>query len=273
LQKSVGDSNRPGLLAHPYLMSRLAYADSTSPIHRGVFLIRHMLGRTLRPPQEAFTPLSPDLHPDLTTRERIALQTSPKNCQVCHAKINALGFTLENFDAIGRFRVKEDGRELDTAGVYTDRGGQEVKIDGPRALSELLATSHDAHRAFVDRAFERVGSQVERHVPVDRDKRFAAAASSIRLIAVFEVTQSHHRLRDADILVLRVEQRLADRRRILVRLVVMHGREFAGVRINQVIAPVRRCRNALGYLSSSSAMMTWRIWLVPAPISISLPMR
>ena len=90
------------MLTHPYLMSGLAYRDSTSPIHRGVFLMRHILGRTLRPPQEAFTPLSPDLHPDLTTRERIALQTSPDGCQTCHIKINGLGFTLENFDAVGR---------------------------------------------------------------------------------------------------------------------------------------------------------------------------
>src|SRR5690606_28358820 len=55
-----------GILSHPYLMSGLAYSDTTSPIHRGVFLVRYMLGRTLRPPNEAFTPLSPDLHPDLT---------------------------------------------------------------------------------------------------------------------------------------------------------------------------------------------------------------
>ena len=159
LRRSVVSSDRPGLLAHPYLMSRLAYADSTSPIHRGVFLIRYMLGRTLLPPQEAFTPLSPDLHPDLTTRERIALQTSPESCQTCHVKINALGFTLENFDAVGRYRVKEKGREVDTNGAYTTRGGQDTRIDGPQALSEFLATSDDAHRAFVDRAFKHFVKQ------------------------------------------------------------------------------------------------------------------
>ncbi len=96
------------MITHPYLMSALAYHDSTSPIHRGVFLIRFVLGRTLRPPAEAFAPLSPDLHPDLTTRERVELQTSPESCQVvCHSKINGLGFTLENFDAVGRYRELE----------------------------------------------------------------------------------------------------------------------------------------------------------------------
>ncbi|MFP6613580.1 MAG: DUF1588 domain-containing protein [Pirellulales bacterium] len=150
---------RVGLIVHPYLMSGLAYRDSTSPIHRGVFVLRHMLGRTLRPPQEAFTPLNPNLHPKLTTRERISLQTSPKNCQKCHARINAIGFTLENFDAAGRFRLKEKGREIDVGGEYTARNGQRIKLEGPRSLAEYLASSDDAHRAFVERVFEHFVKQ------------------------------------------------------------------------------------------------------------------
>ena len=59
--------------------------------------------------------LVPDLHPDLTTRERVALQTESKACQPCHAIINPLGFTLEHFDAVGRFREKERGRPIDSA--------------------------------------------------------------------------------------------------------------------------------------------------------------
>ena len=57
-------------------MSNLAYHNTSSPIHRGVFLIRHAFGRTLRPPDAAFTPINPDLHPDLTTRQRVELQTA-----------------------------------------------------------------------------------------------------------------------------------------------------------------------------------------------------
>ncbi|MFN9911787.1 MAG: DUF1588 domain-containing protein, partial [Pirellulaceae bacterium] len=100
---------RFGVLTHPYLMSRLSYHDATSPIHRGVFLIRYVLGRNLTPPSEAFAPLSPDLHPDLTTRERVTLQTQDDNCQACHIKINGLGFTLENYDAVGRFQTEDRG--------------------------------------------------------------------------------------------------------------------------------------------------------------------
>ncbi|MEM7476294.1 MAG: DUF1592 domain-containing protein, partial [Planctomycetota bacterium] len=148
-----------GLLHHPYLLSGLAYHDSTSPIHRGVFLIRFMLGRVLRPPSEAFTPLSPDLHPDLTTRERVDLQTSPDSCQVCHKKINSLGFALENWDAVGKWRENEGKKAVDTSGSYIAKDGTEVKFLDSRDLAKYLAESEDAQRAFVSRAFQHFVKQ------------------------------------------------------------------------------------------------------------------
>jgi len=155
LRRSVSETaKRAGVLTHPLLMSGLAYYDATSPIHRGVFLIRYVLGRTLRPPSEAFTPLSPDLHPDLTTRQRVALQTSPESCQVCHSKINALGFSLENYDAVGRFRTEERDRPIDPSGGYTTRQGERVDFQGAQELAAFLVESEDAHRAFVNRAFQ-----------------------------------------------------------------------------------------------------------------------
>lgn len=148
-----------GLLNHPYLMSGLSYHDATSPIHRGVFLIRYLLGRTLKPPAEAFSPLSPDLHPDLTTRERVSLQTSPESCQVCHAKINGLGFVLENYDAVGKFRESERQKAIDASGQYVNRQGKTINFNGPRDLAVFLAESDEAQRAFVSRAFQHFVKQ------------------------------------------------------------------------------------------------------------------
>jgi len=160
LQRTVSDPQRRfGLLTHPYLMSGLAYHDLTSPIHRGVFLIRYMLGRTLRPPAEAFAPLSPDLHPDLTTRDRVSLQTSPESCQVCHSKINGLGFTLENYDAVGRYRDKELEKVIDASGTYAPREGGLAVFAGPAELSQYLIASEDSHKAFVSRAFQHFVKQ------------------------------------------------------------------------------------------------------------------
>ena len=149
-----GDPHRHGVLTHPYLMSRLAYHDTTSPIHRGIFLIRFVLGRTLRPPMDAFAPLSPDLHPDLTTRERVNLQTSPQNCQVCHLKINSLGFVLENYDAVGRYRTVEREKPLDTSGGYLSRDDSRVEFANAAAMAEYLAKSPDTVQSFVNRAFQ-----------------------------------------------------------------------------------------------------------------------
>lgn len=148
-----------GLLTHPYLLSRLAYHDNSSPIHRGIFLIRYMLGRTLRPPADAFSPLSPDLHPDMTTRERVALQTSPESCQVCHQKINGLGFTLENYDAVGRYRAEEKGKTVDASGTYTSRDDHTEDFVSPHDLSDYLVRSEDAPRALVNRAFQYMVKQ------------------------------------------------------------------------------------------------------------------
>lgn len=142
-----------GLLSHPYLMARFAYSDVSSPIHRGVFLVRSVLGRGLRPPPEAAAPLPPSLHPGLTTRERVSLQTSPKPCQGCHEMINPLGFALERFDAMGRLRSEEQGKPIDDVGYFEARSGERRTFRGARELAEILAASEEVHASFVQQLF------------------------------------------------------------------------------------------------------------------------
>ena len=159
----LDDGRRGGVLSHPYLMSVLSYAGATSPIHRGVFLARGVLGNVLKPPQEAIAPLAPDQHPDLTTRERVALQTSASACQSCHTMINPLGFALEEFDAIGRYRTEERrgdiARPIDAAGGYHPREGEAVRFRGARELAEYVAGSRDAQEAFVQSLFHALVKQ------------------------------------------------------------------------------------------------------------------
>ncbi len=160
MAKSVSDpEKRFGILTHPLLTSGRAYFQTTSPIHRGVYLTRYVFGRTIRPPNDAFSPLSPDLHPDLTTRERVGLQTSDANCQVCHARINNLGFVLENYDAVGRFRSTERDKPIDASGYYLTSDDQEIKVSGAKDLANFLVQSEDARSAFVERAFEHFVKQ------------------------------------------------------------------------------------------------------------------
>jgi mono/diheme cytochrome c family protein len=153
-QKVAEDPHtRAGILSHPYLMATFSYTATSSPIHRGLFLARNVLGVSLRPPPEAFTPLPPELHPELTTRERVTLQTRPQQCQACHAVINPLGFTLENFDAIGRYRDREMGKLIDATGAYETRAGERRKLAGVRDLATFLAGSPEAQDAFIEHLF------------------------------------------------------------------------------------------------------------------------
>lgn len=156
---SFEPEQRAGLLTHPYLMSGFAYYGTSSPIHRGVFLARNVLGRTLMPPPEAVSPLAPDLHPDLTTRERTILQTSPSNCQTCHSMINPLGFALERFDAVGRLRFEEKGKPIDASGSYLARNESTVPFTGARELAGFLVNSEEAHEAFLEGLFAYLAKQ------------------------------------------------------------------------------------------------------------------
>jgi hypothetical protein len=181
---ALDPNRRAGVLTQPYLLSSFAYLDASSPIHRGVLIARNLLGRILLPPQQAFTPLSADLHPNLTTRERVTLQTSPEGCQRCHGMINPLGFTLENFDAIGRFREQDNGKAVDATGTYQASTGKAVKFTGVRDLANYLADSEEARGAFVEKLFQNMVKQPLRafgqSAPQELNAAFQAHGCSIR---------------------------------------------------------------------------------------------
>ncbi len=151
--------HRAGVLSHPYLLASLAYTTSSSPIHRGVFLSRSVLGRVLRPPAQAVAPLPPEIHADLSNRERVALQTQPEACQGCHAMINPLGFTLENFDAIGRYRESDKNKPIDATGSYLTQTGEVKKFKGEKDLATFLASSEESQDAFVKQLFHHTVKQ------------------------------------------------------------------------------------------------------------------
>jgi hypothetical protein len=188
----LNPEQRAGVLTHPYVLATYAYTGATSPIHRGVFLYRGVLGRTLRPPPEAFTPLAESLRPELTTRQRVDLQTKPGNCQACHGVINPLGFTLEHFDAIGRYREQDNARPVDSSGFYQNRSGETASFGGARELAVYLAGSEEVQGAFAERMFQHMAKQpIGAFGPgraVELRKQFAQENCSIRKLAVAAAT-------------------------------------------------------------------------------------
>jgi mono/diheme cytochrome c family protein len=156
---ALDPGKRSGILTHPYILASFGYLDTSSPIHRGVLIARNFLGRQLRQPPAAFTPIAANLHPKLTTRQRVALQTRPSACASCHTLINPLGFSLETFDAIGSLRDLENGMPVDATGSYLSPYGQEVKFAGSTDLTRFLANSEEVHTAFVERLFQNMVKQ------------------------------------------------------------------------------------------------------------------
>jgi Protein of unknown function (DUF1592)/Protein of unknown function (DUF1588)/PA14 domain/Protein of unknown function (DUF1595)/Cytochrome C oxidase, cbb3-type, subunit III len=189
---ALNPQHRAGVLTHPYLLASFAYSESSSPIHRGVFVSRSLLGRALKSPPIAVAPAAASLQPDLTTRERVAQQTSANVCMSCHAMINPLGFTLENFDAVGRFRAEEQGKPIDASGSYLTRTGDEVNFHGVRELAKFLAESEETQTAFVEQLY---------HYLVKQPIRAYSPQQSPELVNSFQKNAFHIRRLVAEIAV------------------------------------------------------------------------
>ena len=186
-------ASRAGILTHPYMLATLAYNEETSPIHRGVFIAKSLLGVAMRPP-EAVAPLAPDLHPSLSTRERVILQTQPVACSTCHSIVNPLGFALEGFDAVGKPRTTDRNKPVLTAGEYLARDGRTLRFSGPAELGKFLAESPEAHDAFIQHLFHHLAQQPERaygkSVPDALRSSFQSNQFDIRKLAVEIATQT-----------------------------------------------------------------------------------
>jgi hypothetical protein len=152
-------SRRAGVLTHPYLLSAFAYHNNTSPIHRGVFLTRNIIGRGLKPPPIAVAFKDSDFPQDITMREKITQLTRDQACMSCHSVINPLGFALENYDAVGRWRTQDQDNPLNTRSDYMTEEGQTLKVQNARDIANFAAVNESAHRAFVTQIFHHLLKQ------------------------------------------------------------------------------------------------------------------
>lgn len=156
---SLQNEGRSGVITHPFLLTAFAYHNNTSPIHRGVFLTRNIVGIPLKPPPEAIEFKDNHFPPNLTMREKVTEMTRDKACMSCHSMINPLGFSLEHYDAIGRWRAKERDKPINDDGVLETDSGERVEIKGPRDVAEYAAHSPAAHETFVRQLFHHTVKQ------------------------------------------------------------------------------------------------------------------
>lgn len=124
---------RGGLLRHGSILTVTSYATRTSPVLRGKWILENVLG-TPPPPPPSDVPALKDntVAANLSVRERLAQHRAQAACAVCHDLIDPIGFSLENFDAVGRWRELEEGRPVDATGGLPG-GSTFVGIDGLEA--------------------------------------------------------------------------------------------------------------------------------------------
>jgi hypothetical protein len=131
-------SPRSGILGHGSVLTLTSVANRTSPVLRGKWVMEVLMGSPPPPPP----PNVPDLEETegahegrlLTTRERMEIHRANATCKSCHQFIDPIGLALDNFDVMGRWRIRENGSALDTRGDYYDG----TQITNPTELQQAL---------------------------------------------------------------------------------------------------------------------------------------
>jgi hypothetical protein len=135
---AVGDRNRRGLLGQGSILTVTSRANRTSPVLRGKWVLDNVLG-TPPPPPPPNVPALKESGADirnLTMRQRTEQHRANPVCGSCHARMDPIGFALDNFNAIGQWRMTDGSTAIDASGVLADG----TKFDGPMELRDALLT-------------------------------------------------------------------------------------------------------------------------------------
>lgn len=154
VEVDISGSGRVGVLQQGSFLAAHAHPTETSPVRRGDFVLRRLLCKELPRPSELdieVVPPAPD--PALTTRERFDVHVADALCADCHTELDAIGFTFENFDAIGGMREQENQKRVDTATELAGFGPP-VRFADSRDLSRWLASLPEARACFLRQAFQ-----------------------------------------------------------------------------------------------------------------------
>ncbi len=171
--------NRGGVLGMSATLAATSFPTRTSPVRRGVWVLEQILGEHVPPPPPNVPELDaqePKRVEGLTLRQRTELHTKDPVCANCHRTLDPIGFGLENFDAIGRWRDQnEAGVAIDSAGKLPTGAG----FSNPAELKRLLAgRESDLARNLTERFMAyALGRQLEGHDEVVIDQLLARIAA------------------------------------------------------------------------------------------------
>jgi len=181
------DSHRNGLLGKGGVLMTASYPNRTSPVLRGAWLLEHLLGTPPADPPPDVEALVENVagEPAATVRARLEAHRTNPSCNGCHGIIDPLGFALESFDAVGRYRDRDrlTGTRIDASGTLAD--GRDV--DGPAELREaLLARPEQFIQAFTEKLMTyAIGRSLNyRDMPTVRAIVRQAAANDYRFSSI-----------------------------------------------------------------------------------------
>jgi hypothetical protein len=133
-------SERGGVVTQGSVLTLSSYATRTSPVLRGKWVLENLLGTPLPPPPEDVPALEEtNLGTAASLRQRLEQHRAKPACAACHNQMDPLGFSLENFDAAGRWRTKDGNFDVDSVGMLPD--GR--TIPGPEGLKKTLRSQSD----------------------------------------------------------------------------------------------------------------------------------
>ena len=139
----LNDANRGGILGMPGILATTSFPNRTSPVKRGVWVLEQVLGEDVPPAPPNVPPMEKQdkkAVENLTLRQRTELHRTDAVCANCHRILDPIGFGLENFDAIGRWRDQDDsGGAIDAAGELPG----EKHFASPRELKVIIAARKD----------------------------------------------------------------------------------------------------------------------------------
>jgi mono/diheme cytochrome c family protein len=131
---------RRGLLGQASILAVTSYPNRTSPVQRGKWVLTNLLGIPPTPPPPNVPPLKENAAgASLSLRERMERHRADPVCAGCHKVMDPIGFSLENFDAVGRWRDSDDGSRIDPSGTLYNG----AHVDGPAGLQAMLSSKPD----------------------------------------------------------------------------------------------------------------------------------
>jgi hypothetical protein len=136
---TVKDEYRKGILGHASILTLTSNDDRTSPVTRGKYILTNILGTPPPPPPPNVPPLNELSGRVLTMRERMLEHRANTVCANCHRLMDPIGLSLENFDAVGKWRTTDGGAPIDAHDTLYNG----VKVDGPVALRNVIMSHPD----------------------------------------------------------------------------------------------------------------------------------